>query len=158
MEYQGIDGFLGSRASLAYDVAFLLELAVIPLCVWSLELLLIRRRYLAHKRLQLFITAIFAVAVAVFTLEFFAYDWQVRAAGASIPGITYMTLTIHLAFLVITTAMWAMLLVQALRKIPSPPEPCDFGPYYIFGLVLVCLQLFISTLTGWEFYLLAFCY
>ena len=29
MEYQGIDGFLGSRASLAYDVAFLLELAVI---------------------------------------------------------------------------------------------------------------------------------
>ena len=48
--------------------------------------------------------------------------------------------------------------IQALRKIPSPPEPCDFAPHYVFWLVLVALQLFISTLTGWEFYLLAFCY
>lgn len=160
MEYHGIDGFLGSRASLAYDVAFLLELIVIPLFVTSLDLLLVRHQYVAHKKLQLVITALFAVAVTVFALEFFAYDWRERVTAdvASIPGITYMTLNIHLAFLSISAAMMAVLLVHALRKIPSPPEPCDFRPTYIFYLVLLALQLFISTLTGWEFYLLAFCY
>jgi heme/copper-type cytochrome/quinol oxidase subunit 3 len=160
MEYHGIDGFLRSRASLAFDVAFLLELIVIPMLVTSLDLLLVRRQYGAHKKLQLVITALFAIAVAVFAFEFFAYDWRERVTEdiATIPGITYMTLNIHLAFLSISAVMWVVLLVQALRKIPSPPEPCEFGPTYIFWLVLLALQLFISTLTGWEFYLLAFCY
>ncbi len=160
MVYEGIDGFLGSRASLAYDAAFLLELAVIPLAVCSLELLLVRRNYRAHKQLQLVMTAMFAVAVVVFAVEFFAYDWRQRTAapGETIPGITYMTLTIHLAFLAMTAVIWAVLLFQSLRKIPSPPAPCDFGPFYVFWLVLLSLQLFISTLTGWGFYLLAFCF
>lgn len=160
MEYHGIDGFLGSRASTAYDIAFLLELIIIPLLVTSLELLLVRRQYGAHKKLQLVITALFAIAVGVFAFEFFAYDWRERVTDdiATIPGITYMTLNIHLAFLSISAVMWFVLLVQAFRKIPSPPESCEFGSTYIFWLVLLALQLFISTLTGWEFYLLAFCY
>ena len=160
MTYLGIDGFLGSRTSLAYDVAFLLELAVIPMFIHSLELLLVRKDYQAHKRLQLIVTAMFAVAVGLFAFEFFSYDWRSRVGeeADAIPRITSMTLTIHLAFLTITSGIWLVLLVNALRKIPTPPGPCEFGPTYIFWIVLLGLQLFISTLTGWEFYMLAFCF
>lgn len=160
MDYYGIEGLLGTRASLAYDVAFLLELAVIPLFIHSLELLLVRHDYQAHKRLMLVVTAMFAIAVGLFSFEFFSYGWQTRVGveAEAIPRITYMTLAIHLAFLTITAVIWFVLLVNALWKIPSPPEPCEFGRTYIFWLVLLGLQLFISTLTGWEFYLLAFCY
>ncbi|TWU29840.1 hypothetical protein [Bythopirellula polymerisocia] len=160
MGYHGIDGFLGSRASLIYDVAFLLELLVIPLYIHSLALLLVGHEYQAHKRLQLVVTAMFAVAVGLFAFEFFSYDWRtlVGEEADAIPRITYMTLTIHLAFLTITATMWLVLLINALRKIPSPPVPCEFGATYVFWLVLLGLQLFISTLTGWEFYLLAFCF
>lgn len=160
MDYHGIEGFLGSRASLAYDVAFLLELAVIPLFIHSLLLLLVRHDYQAHKRLQLIVTGMFAVAVGLFAFEFLAYDWRTRVGveADAIPRITYMTLTIHLAFLTITALIWLVLFLNALNKIPSPPGPCEFGPTYVFWLVLLGLQLFISTLTGWEFYMLAFCY
>lgn len=160
MDYPGIEGFLGSRASLAYDVAFLLELAVIPLFIHGLELLLVRKEYQAHKRLMLIVSGMFAVAVGSFAFEFFSHDWRslVGEEADAIPRITFMTLTIHLAFLTITAAIWLVLLINALRKIPSPPGPCEFGPTYVFWLVLLGLQLFISTLTGWEFYMLAFCY
>ncbi len=160
MEYQGIEGIFGSRASLAYDVAFLLELAVIPMFIQGLTLLLVRKNYETHKRLMLIVSGVFAVAAGLFAFEFFSYDWRTRVgvAADAIPRITYMTLTIHLAFLSITALIWLFLLVNALRKIPSPPRPCEFGPTYVFWLVLLGLQLFISTLTGWEFYLLAFCY
>jgi hypothetical protein len=50
------------------------------------------------------------------------------------------------------------LLIQSLTKFRNPPEPNEFASFYVFWLILLALQFFLTTLTGWEFYLLAFCY
>ena len=160
MDYTEYTGILGSRASTAFDLAYLILLLMIPILVWSLELLLLRKNYLLHKKVQLLLTLAFLIATAVFFVAFFLNGWRHRAAAsvAEIPAITYMTLTIHLAFWLITGLIWIGLLVQSLRKIPNPPQACEFGPFYVFWLVMLVLQFFLTTLTGWEFYLLAFCF
>ena len=150
----------GSRASIAYDIAYLILLLLIPALTWSLELLFLRRNYALHKKFMLLLTAAFAVATAVFFTEFLVNGWKHRASPSpsEIPGITYMTLNIHLVFWVVSALIWGLLLVQGLRKFPAPPEPNDFGPTYVFWLIMLSLQVFLTTLTGWEFYMLAFCY
>lgn len=160
MEYTDHIGVFGSRASTAFDVAYLILLLMIPVVVWSLELLLLRKNYLLHRKVQLLLTLTFVIASVVFFADFFWNGWQHRAAAslADIPAITYMTLTIHLVFWLITGLIWLGLLVQSLRKIPSPPQACEFGPFYVFWMILLALQFFLTTLTGWEFYMLAFCF
>lgn len=160
MAYTEYTGFLGSRASTAFDFTYLILLLMIPILVWSLELLLLRKNYLLHKKVQLLLTMAFLIATAVFFADLYLNGWRHRAAAsvAEIPAITYMTFTIHLAFWLITGLIWIGLLVQSLRKIPNPPQACEFGPFYVFWLVMLVLQFFLTTLTGWEFYLLAFCF
>ncbi len=160
MAYTDYSGLFGSRASTAYDLAYLILLLMIPILTWSLELLLLRKNYLLHKKVQLFLTMTFLIATALFFTDFFLHGWRHRAAAsvAEIPAITYMTLAIHLAFWLITGLIWIGLLVQSLRKIPNPPQPCEFGPFYVFWLIMLALQFFLTTLTGWEFYMLAFCF
>ena len=158
MPYTEIGGFLGSRASLPADIAYVILLAMIPVFSWSLELLLLRKNYQLHKKVQLFLSLAFLVATVLFCFDLFLYGWEHRTAepDGMIPRITYMTLTIHLVFWGVTALIWSVLLVQSLRKIPSPPEACDFGPTYIFWVIMLVLQLFLTTLTGWEFYMLAY--
>lgn len=160
MPFLASTGFLGTRASLLADIAYIIMLLLIPAISWSLELLVLRKNYLLHKKVQLFLTGAFLVATALFCVDFFVYGWEHRTAEPEgmIPRITYMTLTIHLVFWAVTALIWMLLLVQSLRKIPNPPEPCDFGPTYIYWLIMLILQLFLATLTGWEFYMLAYCF
>ena len=160
MQFFQDTGFLSSRASTACDMAYLILLAMIPVFAWNLELLLLRKNYRLHRKVQLLLTFALLVATVLAVAGFTVDGWEHRVAtpGAKIPGITYMTLTIHVVFWVVTGMMWIGLLVQSLRKIPNPPKECDFGPFYVFWLIMLALQHFLTTLTGWEFYLLAFCF
>lgn len=158
---EGTSGLLGSRATGATDVAYLLLLAIIPLFVWSLETLLVRRNYLLHKRIQLALTPPFFIASGILACDFLLGDWRsraVKAAGEAIAPVTLMTLAIHVAFLATSCLIWFVLLIAAIRRIPNPPGPCEFGPTYLFWIVLLGLQTFLAMLTGWEFYMLAYCF
>ena len=158
---EGTAGLLGSRASAAVDIAYLLLLAIIPLFVWSLENLLVRRNYRLHKRIQLALTPPFLVACGILACDFLFGDWRsraVNAAGDAIAPVTFMTLAIHVVFLSASLAIWLGLLIAALRRVPEPPGPCDFGPTYLFWIVLLALQTFLAALTGWEFYMLSYCF
>ena len=157
----GMGGFLGSRATSAVDVAYLLLLAIVPLFVWSLEALLVRRNYRLHKRIQLALTPPFLVACGILACDFLLGDWRsraVKAAGEAIAPVTFMTLAIHVAFLATSLLIWVVLLVAAVRRVPNPPGPCTFAPTYLFWIVLLGLQTFLAMLTGWEFYMLAYCF
>ena len=158
---EGSAGLLGSRATAAVDVAYLLLLAIVPLFVWSLEALLVRRNYLLHKRIQLALTPPFLIASGILGCDFLLGDWRqraVKAAGEAIAPVTLMTLAIHVAFLATSLLIWVVLFFAAIRRIPNPPGPCKFGPTYLFWIVLLGLQTFLAMLTGWEFYMLAYCF
>src|SRR5687768_8123572 len=63
VDFPGIDGFLGTRASLMLDVLVLGMLAVVAVLCWSVYQVKFRRRYLLHKRTQLVLGAVVLVVV-----------------------------------------------------------------------------------------------
>ncbi len=161
MDYPGFDGFLGTRASFMLDFVFVAMLAVIPILGWSIYQVKFNRRYRLHKRVQLALAAVLLVAVTAFEIDIRLHGWReraVRSPGEAVPQVVLTTLWIHLFFAVTTSVLWVFVIVQALRKIPNPPGPSPYSAKHIFWSKLAAADLFMTALTGWAFYLLAFAF
>ena len=153
----GIDGFLGTRASLGMDVVLVGLLALLPVLAWSIALVR-RGRYAAHKSLQLFIVATLAVAIVVFEIDIrLVSDWKLRAAASPWwPGGVLAALGIHLVFAVTTFGLWAWVVWEALMRFPVPPAPATHGPRHRRLARLAAVDLACTAVTGVVFYWLAF--
>ncbi len=161
----GIDGFLGTRASLGMDVVLVGLIALLPVLAWSVALVR-RGRYVAHKRLQLFIVAALLAAIVVFEIDIrLVSDWRVRAAGGPPwggapnpwwPAGVLAALGIHLVFAVSTPVLWAWVVWEALARFPVPPAPGSHGPRHRRMARLAALDLLLTAITGTIFYWLAF--
>lgn len=160
---QGIEGFLPWRGSLMLDVVFLAMFGVLPLLAFSIYLAR-RRKFEAHRRLQLAIAGVLLVAVLAFELDMQLFtDWEARAEGSPYFDVQHkwtcpagLALAIHLSFAVPTLLLWIVVIVQALRKFPSPPVP---GPHSAAHRRLAwpaAWGLVLTAVTGWIFYALAF--
>ena len=180
MDYPGIDGFLGTRASLMLDVVFLAMFAIVPVLGWSVWLAK-RRNYLLHKQVQVVLMVVLGLTVGVFEVDIrFVSGWRERAelspyymsvnsAGPAwdllykqalgrdtVPGWVFRALTIHLFFAVSTTILWAWVGIRALRRFPSPPEPGPHSPSHLFWGKLAAWDMLLTASTGWIFYWIAF--
>jgi uncharacterized membrane protein YozB (DUF420 family) len=162
MDYPGIEGFLGTRASLMLDVVFLAMFAVLPAMGVSIYLVKFRRQYALHKTLQLVIGVILAIAVTVFEIDIRIHDWRPRAEASPyydanpLRGLVNWSLWIHLCFAVSTVVLWIFVVVQALRKFPRPPMPNAYSRRHIFWARLAALDMVMTSVTGWVFYCIAF--
>jgi uncharacterized membrane protein YozB (DUF420 family) len=162
---RGIDGFLGTRASVGMDVVLVGLVALLPVLAWSIALVR-RGRYLAHKRLQLFIVAALLAAILVFEIDVrLLSDWKARAAGGPPWGVernawwpvgVFVALGIHLVFAISTLVLWAWLVWEALTRFPAPPVPNAHGPRHRFMARLAAADLVLTAVTGTVFYWLAF--
>jgi uncharacterized membrane protein YozB (DUF420 family) len=161
----GIDGFLGTRASIGMDVVLVGLLVLLPVLAWSVALVR-RGRYLAHKRLQLFIVAALFAAIVVFEIDVrLLSDWKARAAGgppwgtesnAWWPAGVLVALGIHLVFAVTTFVLLAWVVWEAIVRFPSPPTPGTHGPRHRVMARLAAADLVLTAVTGVIFYWLAF--
>jgi len=161
----GLDGFLGTRASLGMDVVLVGLVALLPVLAWSVSLAR-RGRYLAHKRLQLFIVAALLAAIVVFEIDIrLISDWKIRAAGGAAwgrppnvwwPTGVFVALGIHLVFAVSTLVLWTWVVWEALRRFPTPPVPGSHGPRHRVMARLAAADLLLTAVTGTVFYWLAF--
>jgi len=161
----GLDGFLGTRASLGMDVVLVGLVALLPVLAWSVSLAR-RGRYLAHKRLQLFIVAALLAAIVVFEIDIrLISDWKIRAAGGAAwgrppnvwwPTGVFVALGIHLVFAVSTLVLWAWVVWEALRRFPTPPAPATHGRRHRVMARLAAVDLVLTAITGTVFYWLAF--
>ena len=181
MDYPGIDGFLGTRASLMLDVVFLAMFAIIPALGWSIWLVKYRRNYLLHKRIQVVLMVVLGIAVTLFELDVrFFSGWRERAevspyyasvesAGPvwdaiflnllrrpTTPGWVFRTLLIHLVFAVTTAILWGWVGVRALRRYPHPPVPGPHSRSHVFWGKIAAWDMLLTAVTGWIFYWLAF--
>ncbi len=157
-EYSGINGFLGTRASLMLDVVFLAMFLLLPVLAWSIWHVRYRRRYTLHKRTNLTIAAVLLIAVAAFEIDMqFVSGWRDRAAASPYwpRGVT-ISLCVHLVFSISTTLLWIYVVAGALRNIPVPPGPSSYSRRHMFWARLAAIDLALTAITGWIFYWLAF--
>ena len=160
--YSGLNGFLGTRASLMLDVVFLAMFAVMPVLIVSVWLVRYRRNFLWHKRLQLVLAAVLGVAVTAFEIDIRLHGWRDRAAASPFygspteHGLLFTGLYIHLFFAVSTTVLWIVVIVRALRRFPVPPQPSEHSGSHIFWARLAAIDMGLTSVTGWTFYYLAF--
>ncbi len=160
--YEGIDGFLGTRASLMLDVVFLAMFAVLPAIGFGIWLVKYRQAYLLHKRIQLTLAAVLAVTVTLFEIDIRINGWRHRAAESAYYHasqawhLVNLSLAIHLVFAVTTAVLWIVVVTRALRQFPSPPVPGPHSKSHIFWARLAAIDMGLTAVTGWIFYTLAF--
>ena len=162
MPYAGINGFLGTRASLMLDVVFLAMFAVMPVLMWSIWLVKYRHNYALHKRVQLALALVLAAAVTLFEIDMRVNGWTDRALESpyygeeGAPGPLFLMLYIHLFFAITTTVLWITVIVRALRRFPNPPRPNEHSGSHLFWARLAAIDMGLTTVTGWLFYWMAF--
>ncbi len=159
MEYPGIDGFLGSRASLMLDVLFLAMFVVVAVLLWSVYQVKYRRRYRLHKWVQLTLGLVLLLVVVAFETDMRLYGWEDRAAGAvggQVSCGVWAALCVHLVFALAAVVLWPVVIVMALRNFPVPPQPGAHSRTHIWWARLAAIDMVLVAVTGWVFYWLAF--
>jgi len=150
------DGLLGTRASLMLDVVFVAMFVVLPVMAWSIQQAR-RGKYQLHKQVQLVLAAVLLVTVVLFEVDMRLAGWEHRANPAGpVRTAVYASLYVHLVFAVSTALLWVYVVVQALRKIPSPPGPSPYSRTHIFWARLAAWDMALTSVTGWVFYVVAF--
>ncbi len=181
MQYSGMDGVLGTRASIMLDVVFLAMFAILPVLGWSIWQVRVERRFVLHRRAQLALGAILLVAVTLFEIDMrFVSGWRERAQPSPyyeavydadpvsqavccdllgmerVPGWVFRSLAIHLLFAISTTLLWVVVIARALRKFSSPPTPgVHSASHRLLGWIATW-DMVLTAITGWIFYWLAF--
>jgi len=162
MDYPGLDGFLGNRASLMLDVVFLAMFAVVPVMGWSIYQVRCRHRYALHMRVQVALGLVLMFAVTLFEIDMRVNGWRERAAASPYysenmrEGLVNVALWLHLIFAISSFVLWVFVIVQALRKLPRPPKPNEYGPQHRFWARIAAVDMCLTAVTGWVFYWLAF--
>ena len=155
---RGVDGFLGTRASLGMDLVLVALLAVLPLLAWSVHLVRNRRAFVAHKRCQVLIAGALLAAIVVFEVDIrLVSDWRLRAAASPWwPTGVLAALGVHLVFAVSTLVLWTWVLWEAFARFPVPPRPNAHGPRHRLMARMAAADLLLTACTGCFFYWLAF--
>ena len=159
IDYPGLDGFLGTRASFMLDVLVIAMLVVVLVLGWSVYQVKYRRRYQLHKWVQVGLGLVLLVAVIVFEVDVRLYGWQDRAAGeigGHASSLVMTLLAIHLVFAVAATILWPVVIVRALLNFSNPPAPGPHSHFHRRWARLAAIDMFITAFTGWTFYYLAF--
>ncbi|MEQ8785990.1 MAG: DUF420 domain-containing protein [Pirellulaceae bacterium] len=158
-----LPGFIpGSRGSLMLDVVFLAMFLIVPLMGVSIYLVKYRRRFALHKWLQIGMGVVLLVAVAAFEIDMrFFTEWEDMARPSRYWvddqwNTVWYSLAVHLCFAVPTPFLWIFVIVQALRKFPNPPRPNEYSPSHIFWARTAAIEMTLTAVTGWVFYVLAF--
>ena len=64
-----LHGFLPTRGTFMLDFVFVAMFAIVPIMAWSIYLARYRRKYELHKRIQITLALVLAVAVAAFEVD-----------------------------------------------------------------------------------------
>ena len=159
IDYPGIDGFLGTRATFMLDVLVLAMAVVVVVLAWSIYQVKYRRRYQLHKWVQVGLGVVLLAAVIVFEVDVRLHGWEERAAGqlgGHAPAHVWVALAIHLVFAVTATVLWPVVIIQAMRNFPNPPAPGPHSQFHLRWARIAAIDMFITAFTGWTFYYLAF--
>jgi uncharacterized membrane protein YozB (DUF420 family) len=159
VDFPGIDGFLGTRASLMLDVLVLGMLVVVIVLCWSVYQVKFRRRYVLHKWTQVVLGAMLLVVVVLFEIDVRLHGWEMRASGSEggrAPTAVWYALYVHLVFAVSSSVLWPVTIFLALRNFPDPPRPGRHSRLHVPLARTAAAVMVTTAITGWIFYWMAF--
>ena len=158
------DGFLGYRTSFMLDFVVAALVLIVPILLFSLYSVKIRRHYTLHRNLQLLLGVVLLVAVGAFEvdLQWIQGGWANVVAKREVPltpvqlAFVQRVLRIHLIFAISTPILWAVTIVLALRRMPSPPTPCPHSVLHKKLGWISTIDIVLTSVTGLVFYYFAF--
>ena len=158
------DGFLGYHASFMLDTVVCALVAVVPVILFSLYQVKVRKNYDLHKKLQLLLAVVLLIAVGAFEvdLQIVHGGWQNVVAKRQPPldesGMAFVrkVLWVHLIFAISTPILWAVTITLALKRIPKPAGPSAHSRLHSRLGWLSTIDLVLTSVTGLIFYFFAF--
>lgn len=158
------DGFLGYHASFMLDFVVVALVLVVPILLFSLYAVKVRKQYALHRNLQLLLGVVLLVAVAAFEVDLHLVQggWE-KVVAKQQPALTTeqiarvrTLLRIHLVFAATTPFLWLTTIVLALRRFPNPPVPGAHSRLHkVLGWIST-IDLTLTSITGLIFYYGAF--
>ena len=159
------NGFLGFDSSLMLDVVVCALVLVVPVIIYSLYLVKVRRNYALHAAIQTTLAFVLLVVVVAFEVDMRLHGgWQnivnknpeaPRLVGEALSQVRTVLL-VHLVFAVSTPLLWITTLVLAWRRFANPPQPGLHSRIHKTLGWLATLDLVLTSVTGLGFYYLAF--
>ncbi len=159
INFPGIDGFLGTRASLMLDLLVIGMLVVVAVLMWSVYQVKFRRRYLLHKRVQVTLGVLVLLVVVLFEIDIRLHGWEMRASGIEggrASASVWYALYVHLVFAVSTVILWPVTIILALKNFPNPPHPSAHSRVHVPLARVAAIDMVMTAITGWIFYWMAF--
>ena len=151
-------GFLGSRGDILIDLVILSFALILPLLAYSWYLAK-TGKYSSHRRFQLGLAFLLAVAVGLFELDltlsggiFELTADSAHAGSALLNGIIYG----HTLVAVTSVLVWVPLLVLSLRRFGNPPIPGGFSAMHRFWGRAGMILMMASGLSAVPLYYLGF--
>lgn len=158
-------GFLGFDSSLMLDVVVCALVLVVPVIIYSLYLVKVRRNYALHAVIQTTLAVVLLIVVVAFEVDMRLHGgWQnivnknpeaPRVIGEALADIRTMLL-VHLVFAVSTPLLWTTTLVLAWRRFAKPTSPGLHSRTHKTLGWLATIDLVLTSVTGLGFYYLAF--
>jgi putative membrane protein len=151
-------GFIpGSRGSLMLDLVAVAMIAILPVVVIGVQMARRQKQFARHRSIMLTMSLILGVAVILFEVEMRMVGWR-HLAEPSPYFDTYVppALAIHLVCSVSTVITIIATIWNALRHFPTLPTPNHHSPLHKILGKISAIGLFLTSITGWIFYYLAF--
>ena len=160
------NGFLGYPTTFMLDFVACALALVVPMLFWSLWLVKFRRRYVAHKRLQIALGIILLLAVTAFEVDvqMMHGGWENIVAKQQLsPEILAKKISdvrpwllVHLVFAVTTPLLWIVAITLALRRFGNPPVPGTHSRLHKTLGWASTIDITLTSVTGLLFYYVAF--
>ncbi len=153
------NGFLPNRASLMLDLLFIALFAIVLVLAVSIYLVRVKKNYRAHKRIQIGLAIVLLVSLVAFELDIrFFSNWRELAEASPYyeSGLVQKMLAVHLMFAIPTPFLWAWVIWRALQRFPAAPNPGPHSRQHRWWGRTAAAFMFMTTITGWLFYWMAF--
>lgn len=153
-------GFLPTRGSFMLDFVVLAMFGVLAIMTVSIGLVRFRQMYQLHKQIQITLAVVLLITIVAFEvdLRLITKDWRQLAQPSAYfeSGAVDISLWIHLVFAIPTPFVWGFVIVQAIRRFPSPVKPNEYSARHKIWARIAAFFMFATAITGWIFYTLAF--
>ncbi len=153
------NGFLPTRGSIVLDAIFIGMFLINAAMIFSIYLVRFRKQYRMHRRIQVWLAVILAVAVVLFEIDMrFVTDWRKLAEPSRFyeSGMVDRWLWIHLAFAIPTPFLWLFVVIRALRQFVLETKPGGHSQSHRFWGWIAAASMLMTAITGCIFYWLAF--